>query len=271
MAITEFQRTLCRLIARNRIESGVSYVAGAVALNALTGSTRVSADIDVFHDAAEAVAASWQRDRETLEKAGYPVRLIREREGFVEATVSSGADEVLFQWATDSAFRFFPLVEHDDFGLALHPFDLATNKVLALVGRVEARDWIDTLACHSRVQPLGYLAWAASGKDPGFSPSSILEQAARSARYSRAEIGSLSFSGPPPDAAALSGAWHTMLDEARRVVTLLPPEEAGRCVLDRDGKLFRALPEEIPSKLERSEARFHEGRLYGALPRVDSA
>ena len=32
-------------------------------------------------------------------------------------------------------------------GLALHPFDLATNKVLALVGRLEARDWVDVLTC----------------------------------------------------------------------------------------------------------------------------
>jgi hypothetical protein len=34
---------------------------------------------------------------------------------------------------------------------------------------------------------LGYLAWAACGKDPGFSPTAIVELAARSARYSEAE------------------------------------------------------------------------------------
>jgi hypothetical protein len=69
--------------------------------------------------------------------------------------------------------------------LALHPFDLATNKVLALVGRLEPRDFIDTLTCDRQVQPLGYLAWASSDKDPGFSPVAILEQAGRGARYSR--------------------------------------------------------------------------------------
>jgi len=41
----------------------------------------------------------------------------------------------------------FPLVEHAELGLALHPFDLATNKVLALVGRAEPRDWIDAIHC----------------------------------------------------------------------------------------------------------------------------
>ncbi len=79
------------------------------------------------------------------------------------------------QWSRDSAFRFFPLVRHDELGLTLHPFDLATNKVLALIGRLEARDWIDVINCHDRIQPLGYLAWAACGKDPGFSPASVLE------------------------------------------------------------------------------------------------
>ena len=32
MALTEFQRTLCSLIARHRLDSGESYVAGGVAL-----------------------------------------------------------------------------------------------------------------------------------------------------------------------------------------------------------------------------------------------
>jgi hypothetical protein len=33
MALTAFQRTICRLLADRRIASGESYVAGAVALN----------------------------------------------------------------------------------------------------------------------------------------------------------------------------------------------------------------------------------------------
>ena len=50
MALTDFQRTICRLIADYRVNSGESYVAGAVALNELLGATRVSRDIDLFHD-----------------------------------------------------------------------------------------------------------------------------------------------------------------------------------------------------------------------------
>ena len=40
MALTEFQRTICHLIAGQRIASGESYVAGGVALNTVTGSPK---------------------------------------------------------------------------------------------------------------------------------------------------------------------------------------------------------------------------------------
>jgi hypothetical protein len=234
----------------------------------LIARQRIESNIDVFHDARESVVASWIADRDTLEKSGCTVRSLRERETFVEASVSKAGDSVVLQWTLDSAFRFFPLIEHDDFGLALHPFDLATNKALALVGRLEARDWVDTIQCHDKIQRLGYLAWAASGKDPGFSPAAILELAGRSARYSAVEIGALSFSGTPPDAANLSQAWHAMLEEARGIVAVLPPTETGKCVLDLRSDLFMGGLAELTQALKSSSLRFHEGSLRGSLPRV---
>ena len=119
----------------------------------------------------------------------------------VEAEVRRGRDSVIVQWTRESAYRFFPLVTHDEFGLTLHPFDLATSKVLALVGRVEPRDFVDTLTCHRELQPLGYLAWAACGKDPGFSPA--------------------------PTASELSLRCHSALADAREVAAVLPAEHAG--------------------------------------------
>ncbi len=71
----------------------------------------------------------------------------------------------------------------DRYRAPLHPFDLATNKVLALAGQLEPRDWVDVILSGERLQPLGYLAWAACGKDPGFNPAAILEHAARASRY----------------------------------------------------------------------------------------
>ncbi len=266
MAITEFQRAVCRLIARQRIESGVSYVAGGAALNALTNSPRESRDIDIFHDVREAVAASWSADRETLESAGYTIRVLRERDSFVEAIASKASESLVLEWALDSAFRFFPLILNDDFGLALHPFDLATNKVLALVGRLEVRDWIDVIQCHEKIQPLGFLAWAACGKDPAFSPSAILEHAARTARYSTTEVAALSFSGPPPDAASLSRSWHDMLADARALISALPPERSGTCVLDSNGDLFTGHLPKLQYAIARDSLRFHTGTIRGSWP-----
>jgi len=267
MALTELQRRICRVIAANRIAIGESYVAGGVALNALTRGSRISRDIDLFHDTRQALDASWTADRAALKKEQFTVEVIRERSGFVEARIREGESSVLMQWAEDSAYRFFPLVEHEELGLTLHPFDLATNKVLALIGRAEIRDWIDIMTCNDRIQPLGYLVWAACGKDPGFNPSSILDQAARTARYTQDELRLVLFDdGNIPDAAELSRKWHEILKTAGTIVDCLPSKQAGQCVLGKDYDLFKgdiaALKEDLKSK----SIRFHSGCIRGALP-----
>ena len=119
MALTDFQRRICRLIAGQRIASGESYVAGGVALNEFLASPRLSRDIDLFHDSAAALDVSWHEDRALLLAHGFAVRTVRERPALVEAEVSHGSDAVLMEWVRDSTFRFFPLVAHDDFGLVL--------------------------------------------------------------------------------------------------------------------------------------------------------
>ena len=128
MAITDFQRRICKLMAANRITQGESYI-----------------------DTDQAVMSAWDSDKRLLEQHGYIVDVLRFLPSFVEALVRKGVDTVAMQWARDSAFRFFPLLEDPTFGLTLHPFDLATNKVLAMAGRLEVRDWIDVIACHERI------------------------------------------------------------------------------------------------------------------------
>lgn len=268
MAITDFQRGICRIIANSRIEQGESYVAGGVALNTLINAPRVSRDIDLFHDTHEALKTTWDSDRALLRKRGYDVDIRRERPTFAEAIVRLRHESVVMQWVCDSAYRFFPLMEHPDFGLTLHPFDLATNKVLALVGRLEVRDWVDVIMCSDRLQHLGYLAWAACGKDPGFSPAMILEEAKRSSRYSEAEVGELAFDGPAPDATLLSRQWSTLLHEAQEVIDRLPPEKVGHCVLAADHSLFRGSAVDAARALGRGDIVFHEGRICGAMPEL---
>ncbi|MSO51190.1 MAG: hypothetical protein EXQ51_02050 [Acidobacteria bacterium] len=99
------------------------------------------------------------------------------------------------------------------------------------------------IACDERLQSLGYLAWAACGKDPGFSPLGVIDHARRSSHYSSDEIASLAFEGPPPNPAGLSRRWSATLETALSLIAKLPAERAG-------------------------EAVFHAGRLGGALPQI---
>jgi len=266
MPLTAFQRSVCKIIAANRVRSGESYVAGGVALSELTRTSRLSQDIDLFHDTREALLNSWLADRRELEKNGYTTAVVREMTTFVEAEVSRADEGVRMQWCCDSAFRFFPLIEHPDFGLVLSLFDLATNKILALVGRSEVRDWIDALVCHKEIQPLGYLAWACAGKDPGLNPSFVLNEAKRASRYTQEDISGLSFEGAPPNLADLSIKWRLASQQAQAVVDLLPDDHVGECVLDKAGALFRGEPDELKQALEKGSLQFHKGHIGGSMP-----
>ena len=251
MALTDYQRGILALLALHRIERQESYLAGGAALTVATSSPRLSRDLDLFHDTQEALLSTWEDDRRILAAGGYDIEVRRQYPTFVEAFVRKGGPAVIVQWAVDSAFRFFPLVRDASTLPTLHPFDLATNKTLALIGRLEARDWIDLVAC---------------GKDPGTNPSLIVGEAGRSARYTQVEVDGLSFEGQPPDAAALSVRWKKMLAEARSIIAALPTDEVGTCVLDAGGRLLLGDREKLAGALSAGGVRFHRGSIRGSVP-----
>lgn len=265
MATTAFQRGILRLLAPSRKERE-SYVAGGVALNTLLRAPRRSQDIDLFHDTRQAVAATVAADRRQLADEGYEVLMLREAATFAEAEIRQGPESTLIQWAQDSAFRFFPLCEDDELGLTLHPFDLATNKALAMAGRLEARDWVDLLTSVDRIQPLGYLAWAACGKDPGFNPSSLLQEMRRSGRYPQAVLDRLDLGGERIDAALLGERWRRELSSADAICDALPVDALGTCVVSTDGELFRGDLGTLQEALRGQRLRYHHGTIGGAWP-----
>lgn len=265
MAVTPFQSRVLKLLAHRRRECGDSYVAGGVALNLLLSAPRRSRDIDLFHDTETALAATWAADRRLLEAHGFGVRTLREAPSFVEAMVTGGTDRTAMQWARDSAYRFFPLIADETLGLTLHPFDLATNKVLAMAGRLEVRDWVDAVYCDESLQPLGYLLWAACGKDPGYNPHSLLA-IARRLHYSQAEVDTLEFAAGRPDAAGLGARWHAALAEASHILAALPSAHVGTCVISHDGHLFRGTAADLRLASDQNGILFHEGRIGGSWP-----
>ena len=85
MALSEFQSSILRLLAKNRRTAAGSYVAGGLALNHSIGTPRLSRDIDIFSDSIKAMQTSWKLDYESLVGYGYTVKVIREIRTFIEA------------------------------------------------------------------------------------------------------------------------------------------------------------------------------------------
>lgn len=85
--------------------------------------------------------------------------------------------------------------------------------------------------CDERLQPFGFLVWAACGKDPGYTPRSLLAAAD-----------------------AICGA--------------LPAGEAGKCIATPQGELFRGTASDVTRALNDQAVFLHEGRLKGSWPRV---
>lgn len=150
----------------------------------------------------------------------------------------------------------------EEFGYQLHPLDLATNKVLALAGRDEPPDLLDTLYLHEHVLRLGSLVWAVVGKDPDYSPLSLLEMLRRRGRIQPAGLARLDLSGPV-DLQQVKEAWLAALVEAERFVRAQPPGEAG-CLYWSPSRNAFVCPEGGKS----DDAVPHFGRPGGVLPRV---
>ena len=135
MAVTAFQSEVLKRIARSRIDGDETYIAGGLALNHQLKRPRISSDIDVFNSSYSALEYAADHDCAVLKDAGYDIRVTRRRDYIVEVIASKDGGSTELQWVQDSAYRFFPLIEDELLGLALHPFDLATNKLLALASR----------------------------------------------------------------------------------------------------------------------------------------
>jgi hypothetical protein len=127
--------------------------------------------------------------------------------------------------------------------------------------------WVDVLNCDRKLQPFGYLVWAACGKDPGYNPRSLLAAASR-LHYSQAEVDTLDFGGESPDAAALGKRWHTILATAGEICGLLPAKRVGTCIATKEGILFQGDPAALAKALQEHAIMYHEGRIGGSWPQV---
>lgn len=256
MPLTSFQREVALLLAANRSED--SYLAGGAALHIAPNSQRFSNDLDYFHDSTERVASAFEKDRATLLGAGFSVDLEMNQRGFIRAVVAKGDNATKIEWAHDSAWRFMPPIKNAEVGVQLHPIDLAVNKILALAGRDEPRDFLDILFIHETILPLGALVWAAVGKDPGFTPASLLEIIRRRGKYRPEDFARLHLA-QPVDLVVTKKKWLAALDQCDAFVRGRSPAEIG-CLYYSRGKDAFVMPG------EGEEVMPHYGVPGGVIP-----
>jgi len=256
--LTEYQAGLVRLLSENRTFD--SYLAGGAAILIEPNTKRFSHDLDYFHDSEARVAEAFAADRRLLEATGHLIEVDLNQPGYIRSIVRKGTDATKIEWARDSAWRFMPTVRDERAGFVLHPVDLAVNKALALAGRDEARDVLDALHLHRHVLVLGALCWAACGKDPGFTPLSLLELLRRRGRVRVEDLARLDLA-EPIDLQAVKHAWLDALDSVEPFVASRPPEEIGCLYYSLSRKAF-VDPREV------ADAVPHFGRPGGVLPRV---
>jgi hypothetical protein len=259
MPLGAFEREILRFLAANRNPD--SFVAGATILNRAPDSPRRSQDIDLFHDTAESVATAVTRDRAVLEAHGYELQIVNAQPTFQRAIVTRGAATTKIEWVFDSAFRFFPIEPDAELGYVLNFWDAATNKLLAIAGRSEVRDYVDILQLDAHHLSLGALAWAASGKDGGFTPQFVIEEAQRNARFPTSDFLKLDLI-QPLDPVELKRQWLASVRRALEWFPRLPSEDVGCLYLDAHNRPVTPDPEspEFP-RIHR-----HFGSVRGAWP-----
>jgi hypothetical protein len=259
MPLGDFEKNVLRLLAANR--NPESYVAGATVFLRREDSHRQSQDIDVFHDTVISLQRAAEQDTIVLQRAGYALEWVETQETLRRATVSKNGRTTKMDWACDSAFRFFPVQPDAELGYVLHPLDGATNKLLALAGRGEIRDYLDVLFLHRTILSLGALTWAACGKDTGFTPQFLLEEAQRLVHYPAIRLQSLLLA-EPVDLGTCKRQWLAAVAEASALFLRLPPEEIGCLYLDASGQAVTPAPAGPGFVL----LRRHFGSVSGAWP-----
>lgn len=261
MPLTGLQRTVLGLLAENRTID--SYLAGGAALHFAPNSRRFSNDLDFFHDSEERVSSAFSADADVLRRAGFVLDVELSQPGHIRAVVAQGSESTRIDWAHDSSWRFMPPVRVEGGGYLLHDIDLAINKLLALVGRDEPRDYVDILYVDERILTLGALCWAAAGKDPGFTPHSLVELLKRRGRPRQEELDRLHLVEPVDVVAAKEG-WLAALEEAESFVELRPAAELG-CLYYSAARDAFVVPEHGVDLAEQGIA-VHFGSPGGVVP-----
>lgn len=179
--LSPLQERIARLLARVPESEGFALAGGAALI--LRGDVeRSTRDLDFFGASAAAVDRLVPAVEQALLAEGLRVERVIDHSGFARLQVDDGHDRTELDLGNDA--RLFPVEERLGIPL-LSGEELAVDKLLALFGRAEARDFVDLMAV---VERYGFdrLLDLAAEKDKGFDPGVFAEMLTRIDRLPRA-------------------------------------------------------------------------------------
>jgi Nucleotidyl transferase AbiEii toxin, Type IV TA system len=205
--LTPLQHHVLELVGQLPEAAGFA-LAGGAALIVRGRIARPTRDLDFFTTSAEEVDRLLPVLEAALTSHDLRVERVTANPGFARLVVSTGQESSLIDLAYD--FRMLP-AEQTDHGRVLAEDELAADKMLAMFGRADARDFLDVydlLKTYSRRR----LLELAREKDRGFNPGVFADMIATLDRHPRPRF--------PVDDATLDSVrgtfreWRVELDRA---------------------------------------------------------
>lgn len=181
--LTPLQRRVAVLL-RDLPGAGDFVLAGGAALIVHGHIDRRTRDLDFFTTDPSAVDRLVPLFEAAARSAGLEVVEERIASGFARLVVTDRTEQTRIDLASDA--RLLP-AEPSDVGLVLSAEELAVDKVLAIFGRAEARDFADLAVLEPRFG-LDHLCALATRKDAGFDRSVLLAMLDRFDRLDRDEF-----------------------------------------------------------------------------------
>ncbi len=181
--LSTFQEHVARIIS-NLEEAKEFALAGGAALILRGDVDRLTRDLDFFGLSTSNVDQLVYAAIKALRNSGLEVEIIQMNQGFGRLVATSGTDRVEIDFANDA--RLFPLEQYNLLPI-LSGEELGADKVLAIFGRAEPRDFIDLFSIESKYG-LEYLCRLAREKDPGFSLDVFVQMLSSFSRFRRSEF-----------------------------------------------------------------------------------
>jgi len=182
--LTPLQEQVASIIA-GLAEAENFALAGGAALIVRGDVRRQTRDLDFFGLTLADVDRLVPAVDRALQEAGLVVRHVQVSAGFARLIVESRDDSTELDLGADA--RLFP-AEPAHPAPTLSGEELAVDKVLAVFGRAEARDFVDLAAVEARYG-LDRLFELPAQKDHGFTPEMFAEMAGRFSRLRPDEFG----------------------------------------------------------------------------------